>query len=102
MQPEMLRYHAWQLRNGMQQHYMEIVEALEKAADYIDHLRDMSARLATQEDKSGYHPFVAEGDGKQVLISVFTDPDGEVGMVNIAFRESRWDTWSPPVEAVKG
>ena len=102
MQTELLRLHAWQLRNMMQQHYLEICEALENAADYIEHLRDLSARLASGEDHSGYHPFVAEGDGKQVLISVFTDPDGQIGMVNLAFRESQWDTWSPPVEAVKG
>lgn len=102
MQPEELRFMAWQFQKEVDVNRADVVEALENAADYIDHLRDLAARLASQEDQSGYHPFVAEGDGKQVLISVFTEPDGSIGMVNLAFRESQWDTWSPPVEAVKG
>ena len=103
MQPETLREIAGALRYGPPiTDYTVLCNVLENAADYIDHLRDLSARLATQEDKSGYHPFVARGDGKEVLISIFTDDDGSVGAVNLAFRENSWDTWSPPMEAERG
>lgn len=101
MQPEALRYMAWEFRREVDVNRADVAEALENAADYIDHLRDLSARLATQEDKSGYHPFVAEGGGKQVLVSVFTDESGAVDVVQLAFRENSWDTWSPPLEAEK-
>lgn len=102
MQPETLREIAGALRYGPPlTDYTVLCNVLENAADYIDHLRDLSARLATQEDKSGYHPFVAEGGGKQVLVSVFTDESGAVDVVQLAFRENTWDTWSPPMEAEK-
>lgn len=103
MQPDRLRLIAHELRQGLRvQSMFELAEMCDNAADYIDHLRDLSARLATQEDKSGYHPFIARGDGKEVLISIFTDDDGSVGAVNLAFRENTWDTWSPPLEAERG
>jgi hypothetical protein len=102
MQPEQLRFLAWQVGSQEREaNTSEVAEALENAADYIDSLRDLSARLASDEDKSGYHPFVASADPGEVLVSIFTEPDGQVGLVQLAFRVKEWDSWSPPIEAVR-
>ena len=102
MQPEQLRFLAWQIRSQEREaNSFEVADGLENAADYIDSLRDLSARLVSDEDKSGYHPFVASADPGQVLVSIFTEPDGQVGLVQLAFRKNAWDSWSPPIEAVR-
>ena len=102
MQPETLREIAGALRYGPPlPDYTVLCNVLENAADYIDSLRDLSARLASDEDKSGYHPFVASADPGEVLVSIFTEPDGQVGLVQLAFRVKEWDSWSPPIEAVR-
>jgi hypothetical protein len=98
MQPEVLFECAKLVREGRYEPSL-LATMLETAADYIDHLRDTAARAVTGADRTGYHPHVAEADGKQVLVSIFTDADGSIDGVQLAFREDRYDSWSPPVEA---
>jgi hypothetical protein len=52
-------------------------------------------------DRSGYHPYVAHTDSGQILVSIFTNEDGSIDTVDLAFRDDDWDSWSPPTKAGK-
>lgn len=52
-------------------------------------------------DKSGYHPHVARTDSGQILVQIFTNEEGNIDTVALAFREHDYATWSPPVKAEK-
>ncbi len=54
------------------------------------------------KDKSGYHPHVAYTDKGQILVQIFTNEEGDIDTVALAFRENDWDTWSPPTTATTG
>jgi hypothetical protein len=51
----------------------------------------------------GYNPWVIDEvwDGGQLLVSIFVDEDGMM-MVQVARRDSIFDTWSPPKAARHG
>ena len=49
----------------------------------------------------GYAPFKCTApDGRQMLIQIFADDDG-ITSVQVAYRMFDWDTWSPPITAVR-
>ena len=49
-----------------------------------------------------YQPFIAEHDGHEWLIQIFTDTDtGLIKSVQMAKRVDRWDTWGPPINFEK-
>lgn len=48
-----------------------------------------------------YQPFIVHLNDMEVLLSIFTSDDGTVTSVEYAERQHSWDTWSPPIEAVR-
>jgi hypothetical protein len=81
-----------------------VADLLDEAVAAVEHYRDQTARFAFDADKSGYHPWVVTDDstGRQVLVSIFTDEGGGIDVVQIAYRDNAWDSWSPPASGVKG
>ena len=80
-----------------------LIDLLDGCAEAIEHYREQAARWVGAEDLTGYHPFMIthpESD-RQVLIQVFTDENGGIELVQMAVRESPWESWGPPVSAVK-
>jgi len=80
-----------------------LVDLLDGCAEAIDHYQRLAARWADHEDKTAYHPFLISHpeSERQVLIQVFTDQQGGIELVQMAVRNFPWESWGPPVSAVK-
>lgn len=80
-----------------------VADLLDSCVETIDHYRNQTARWV-ETDRSGYHPYVVtdEESGKQVLVQIFTNDDGSIDLVQLAYRDDQWQSWSPPVEGVRG
>jgi hypothetical protein len=49
-----------------------------------------------------YAPYVGiTEDGRQILVQIFTDSQGLIEVVQVAYRGDSWDTWGPPIRVEK-
>jgi hypothetical protein len=49
-----------------------------------------------------YSPYVGiTEDGRQILVQIFTDPQGLIEVVQVAYRGDSWDSWGPPIRVEK-
>ena len=49
-----------------------------------------------------YLPYIGiDEDGSQILVQIFTDPQGLIELVQVARRGDSWETWGPPIRADK-
>jgi hypothetical protein len=90
-------------RAGKQIGQNVLVDLLDGCAEAIDHYQGLAARWVADEDKTAYHPFLITHpeSERQVLIQVFTDEHGGIELVQMAVRDTPWESWGPPVSAVK-
>lgn len=90
-------------RSGKQIASNVVADLCDAVVETIDHYREQTARWM-ETDRSGYHPFVvSDADtGRQVLVQIFTNDDGSIDLVQLAYRENEWGSWSPPATAVRG
>lgn len=107
MQPDKIREIADAFRNPPDCYEPDlgsIADILEGALEMVDHYKSLASRWVAAEDKSGYHPYVVTNpdNGNQVLVSIFTNEDGSIDVVQIAYRDDEWGSWSPPATAKKG
>ena len=89
-------------RAGKQIGQNVLVDLLDSCVETIEHYREQASRWVADLNKSAYYPFVVKGGDRQVLIQVFTADDGAIDLVQLAYREDEWDSWSPPVTAERG
>lgn len=90
------------VRDGRQVASNVLADLLDGCVETIEHYREQAARWVAAEDRSGYHPYVVANDDQEILIQIFTADDGSIDLVQLAYREEPWSTWSPPVTARKG
>jgi hypothetical protein len=49
-----------------------------------------------------YLPYVGiDEDGSQILVQIFTDPQGLIELVQVARRGDSWESWGPPIRVDK-
>jgi hypothetical protein len=49
-----------------------------------------------------YAPYIGtDKDGREILVQIFTDPQGLIEVVQVAYRGDSWDSWGPPIRVEK-
>jgi hypothetical protein len=49
-----------------------------------------------------YAPYIGtDKDGREILVQIFTDPQGLIEVVQVAYRGDSWDLWGPPIRVEK-
>ena len=90
-------------RAGKQIGQNVLIDLLDGCVEAIDHYQELASRWVADADRTGYHPYmITHPDSeRQVLIQVFTDEAGGIELVQMAVRDTPWESWGPPVSAVK-
>lgn len=80
-----------------------LIDLLDGCAEAIEHYQGLAARWVADEDRTAYHPFLISHpeSERQVLIQIYTDEQGGIDMVQMAVRDTPWESWGVPVSAVK-
>ena len=90
-------------RAGKQIGQNVLVDLLDGVVEAIDHYQGLASRWVAAEDLTGYHPFMISHPDteRQVLIQIYTDEHGAIEMVQMAVRDTPWESWGVPMSAVK-